>query len=120
MSTKTATKAAEAAMKKTATAKTTGKTEADYRTTVSACRQVSKLYNFGTEDKYAMLFDTEGMTDLCLVSFFMCGVLLETGGYIATLSDDSHTIRWSRPVDGFLFSMETLKFVMAALAIPFQ
>ena len=45
----------------------------------------------------------------------MSGVLPETGGYVTTLSDDSHTIRWSRPVDGFLFSMEHLKSVMGAV-----
>jgi hypothetical protein len=48
------------------------------------------------------------------LSFFVSGVLPETGGYVTTLSDDSHTIRWSRPVDGFLFSMEHLKSVMGA------
>ncbi len=69
---------------------------------------------FGTHDKYAVLFDTEGTTDFCLVSFFLCGVLPEMGGYVATLSDNGHTIRWSRPVDGFLFSMEHLKSVMRA------
>jgi hypothetical protein len=48
------------------------------------------------------------------VSFFVCSVLPEMGGYVATLSDDGHTIRWSRPVIGFLFSMEHLKSVMGA------
>jgi hypothetical protein len=43
MSTKTATKAAAAATKKVATAKTTGETKADYRSTASACRPESKL-----------------------------------------------------------------------------
>jgi len=100
--------------KKAATAKTTGETEVDYRLSASACRPVSKLYGFGTNDKYAVSFDTEGTTDFCLVSFFVSGVLPETGGFVATLSDDGYTIRWSRPVDGFLFSMEHLKSVMGA------
>jgi hypothetical protein len=114
MNTKTATKAATAATKKAAAANTTGETEADYRSTASACRLVSKLYGFGTNNKYAVSFDTEGTTDFCLVSFFVCGVLPKTGGYVLTLSDDVHTIRCSRPVDGFLFSMEHLKSVMGA------
>ena len=75
---------------------------------------MSKLYGFGTSDKYAVSFDTEGTTDFCLVSFFVCGVLPETGGYVVTLSNDGHTIRWSHPVDGFLYSMEHLKSVMQA------
>jgi hypothetical protein len=41
MSMKTATKAAKAATKKAAAAKTTGKTEADYRSMASDCRLVS-------------------------------------------------------------------------------
>ncbi len=109
-----ATKAAAAGPKKAAAAKTTGETEADNRSTASACRPVSKLYGFGTSDKYAVSFDTEGTTDFCLVSFFVCGVLPETGGYVVTLSNDGHTIRWSHPVDGFLYSMEHLKSVMQA------
>lgn len=114
MNTKIATKAGAVATKKAAASKTTGETEADYRSTASACRPVSKLYGFGTNDKYAVSFDTEGTTDFCLVSFFVCGVLPETGGYVVTLSDDGHTIKWSRPVDGFLYSMEHLKSVMGA------
>lgn len=114
MSTKTAVRAAAASTKIAAAAKMTGETGADNRSTASACRPVSKLYGFGTNDKYAVSFDTEGTTDFCLVSFFVCGVLPETGGYVATLSDDGHTIRWSRPVDGFLYSMEHLKSVMGA------
>jgi len=112
MNSKTAIKAAAAGPKKAAGAKTTGETED--RSMALACRPVSKLYGFGTNDKYAVSFDTEGTTDFCLVSFFVCGVLPETGGYAVTLSDDGHTIRWSRPVDSFLFSMEHLKCVMGA------
>jgi hypothetical protein len=114
MNTKTATKAAAAETKKAAAAKTTGVTEADYRSTASACRPVSKLYGFGTNDKYTVSFHTEGTTDFCLVSFFVSGVLPETGGYVVTLSDDGYTIRWSSPVNGFLYSMEHLKTAMGA------
>ena len=88
--------------------KTTGEDEAD----LLVSRPVSKLYGFGTNDKYAVSFDTEGTTDYCLVSFFVSGVLPATGGYVATLSDDGYTIRWSRPVDAFLFSMEHLRSIM--------
>jgi hypothetical protein len=114
MSTKTATKAAAAATKKVATAKTTGETDADCRSTASACRPESKLYGFITNDKYAVSIDTEGTTDFCLVSFFVCGVLPEMGGHVATLLDDGHTIRCSRPINGFLFLMEHLRSVMGA------
>ena len=113
MSMMTATKVASAATKKAAAAKTTGESIANYRSTASACRPVSKLYGFGTNDKYAMSFDTEGTTDFCLVCFFVYGVLPKTGG-IAMLSNDGHTIRWSHPIDGFLFLMEHLKSVMGA------
>jgi len=88
--------------------KTTGEDEAD----LVFSRPVSKLYGFDTDDKYAVSFDTEGTTDYCLVSFFVNGVLPATGGYAATLSDDGYTIRWSRPVDAFLFSMEHLRSIM--------
>jgi hypothetical protein len=88
--------------------KMTGEDEADL---VVSC-PVSKLYGFGTNDKYAISFDMEGTTDYCLVSFFVSGLLPAMGGYAATLSNDGYTIRWSRPVDGFLFSMEHLCSIM--------
>ena len=88
--------------------KTTGEDEAD----LVFSRPVSKLYGFDTDNKYAVYFDMEGTTNYCLVSFFVNGVLPATGGYAATLSDDGYTIRWSRPVDAFLFSMEHLRSIM--------
>ena len=88
--------------------KTTGEDEAD----LVFSRPVSELYGFDTDDKYAVSFDTEGTTDYCLVSFFVNGVLPSTGGYAAMLSDDGYTIRWSRPIDAFLFSMEHLRSIM--------
>ena len=88
--------------------KTTGEDEAD----LIFSRPVSKLYGFDTDDKYAVSFDTEGTTDYYLVSFFVNGVLPATGGYAAMLSDDGYTIRWCRPVNAFLFSMEHLKKIM--------
>jgi hypothetical protein len=106
ISTKTATKAAAAETKKAATTKTTNATKADYRLLASARCPVSKLYGISTNDKYTVSLDTKGTMDFCLVSFFVCGVLPETRGYVATLSDDGHTIKWSRPADGFLFLME--------------
>ncbi len=88
--------------------KTPGEDEAD----LIVSRPVSKLYGFNTDDKYAVSFDTEGTTDYCLVSFFISGVLPATGGYVATLSENGYTIRWSRPVDSFLLSMEHLRSIM--------
>jgi hypothetical protein len=66
ISTKPATKTASTTSKK-ATVKMTGKTGADYWLTVSPGCLVSKLYGFGTDNKYAVLFNMEGMTDYCLV-----------------------------------------------------
>jgi hypothetical protein len=110
MSTKTTMKKGAAATTKKPTGgmKTTGEDEAD----LIDSRPVSKRYGFGTNDKYAVSFDTEGTTDYCLLSFFVSGVLPATGGYVATMSDDGYTIRWSRPVDSFLLSMEHLCSIM--------
>jgi hypothetical protein len=82
--------------------KTTSEDEADL---VVSC-PVLKLYGFGTDDKYAMSFNTEGTMDYCLVSFFVSGILPAMGRYATMLSDDGYTIRWNRPINGFLFSME--------------
>jgi hypothetical protein len=109
MSTKTKKKGAAANTKKPPVGmKTAGEDKAD----LVVSRPVSKLYGFGTIDKYAVSFDTEGTTDYCLVSFFVSGILPATGGYVATLSNDGYTIRWSCPVDSFLLSMEHLCSIM--------
>ncbi len=110
MSNKTTTKKGAAAntTKPLVGLRTTGEDEAD----LVFSRPVSKLYGFDTDDKYAVSFDTEGTTNYCLVSFFVNGVLPARGGYATTLSDDGYTIRWSRPVDAFLFLMEHLCSIM--------
>ncbi len=88
------------------------KTTSEDETYLVFSRPVSKLYGFGTNDKYALSFDTEGTTDYCLLSFFVNGVLPATGGYVTTLSNDGYTIRWSRPINAFLFLMEHLCSIM--------
>ena len=73
MSAKPAAKAAAATAAatkcKAATSKPmTGKTEGDF---LLLTRTVSKLYGFGTKDVYAVLFDSEGTTDYCVVSLYL-------------------------------------------------
>jgi hypothetical protein len=91
--------AAAAAAKKTTTVKTTSKTVANYLSTVASVRPVSKSYGLGTNNKFAVSYDTKGTTNFVLVSF---------GGYLAMLSGNGFTLRWSRPINSFLFSMEHL------------
>ena len=106
MSAKPAAAAATASKSKAATAKkTTGESEVDF---LPPARKVPKLYGFGTEDVFAVSYDTEGTTDYCLVSFYLSGVMPEDG-FSASLLPDGHIISWSRPADVFLFSMEHLK-----------
>jgi hypothetical protein len=112
--TKTSTAAAAAAAKKTATAKMPGKTEANYCLTAPSVRLVSKSCGLGTGDKFAMSYDTEGSTDFVLAQFYINGALPEKGGYLATLSEDGHTIRGSQPIDLFLFTMEHLHPTMGS------
>jgi hypothetical protein len=104
--------AAAAVTKKTATAKTTGKTEADYLLTVAAVRPVLKSYCLGTNNKFAVSYDTEGTTDFILLSSYVNSVLPEKGGYLTKLSEDGFTLRWSRPINLFLFSIEHLCSIM--------
>jgi hypothetical protein len=113
MSAKPAAKAAAAATAatkcKAATSKPkTGETEGNF---LSSTRTVSKLYGFGTEDVYTVLFDLEGTMDYCVVSLYLTGIAPE-GGFNALLSSDGFTISWSRPVDAFLFLMQHLKKIM--------
>jgi hypothetical protein len=42
------------------------------------------------------------------------GTFPKKGRYLAMLSEDSHTIRWSRPVNSFLFTMENLCSIMGS------
>jgi hypothetical protein len=104
----TKTSAAAAAAKKTATAKMTGKTEADYCLMAPSVHLVLKCYGLGTDDKFAVSFDTKGLTNFVLVQFYMNDALPEKGRCLTTLLDDSHTIKWSRPIDLFIFTMEHL------------
>jgi hypothetical protein len=69
---------------------------------------VSKSYGLGTNNKFAVSYDTEGSLNFVLVQFYINGVLPEKGRYLATLSEGGYTIRWSRPVNLFLFTMEDL------------
>ncbi len=112
MSTKPAAKAAATAAAatkyKAACKPKTDETEGDF---LPSSRTLSKLYGFGTEDVYAVLFDSEGTTDYCVVSLYLTGIVPE-GGFNASLSSDGFTISWSRPVDAFLFSMQHLKKIM--------
>ncbi len=110
----TMTSAAIPATKKPSATKTTGKTEADYRLTTPSGHLVSKIYGLGTINKFAMSFNTKGLTDFALDQFYVNGMLTKKGGYLTTLLEDGHTIRWSRPVDSFLFTMEHLCFIMGS------
>ena len=108
MSAKPAAATVAAKSKSTAGKKTTGESEADY---LPAARKVPKLYGFGTEDVFAVSYDTQGTTDYCHISFYLSGVMPEDG-FSTSLSLDGYTISMSHPVDAFLFSMEHLKKIM--------
>jgi hypothetical protein len=45
----------------------------------------------------------------------MNGTLPEKGGYLTMLSGDGFTLRWSCPVESFLFSMEQLCSIMGSM-----
>jgi hypothetical protein len=57
-------------------------------------------------------FDSEGMTDYCVVSLYLTGIVPE-GGFNVLLLLDGFTNLWSCPVDAFLYSMQHLKKIMA-------
>jgi hypothetical protein len=59
--------AAATVTKKTATAKRTGKTEANYLMRVASIHPVSKNYSLRTNNKFAVSYDTKGTTDFVLV-----------------------------------------------------
>ena len=110
----TKTPAAAAALKKAVAAaskKTTGESEADYPPSAPV-RVVSKTYGLSTYDKYAVSEYAEGSSDFYEIEFYVNGVLPEVGGYLATLSEDGYTLKWSRPIEGLLFRMEHLKSIM--------
>jgi hypothetical protein len=114
MSKATAKRSANAATaaKKTATAKTTRKTKADYHSTAPSISSVLKSCGLGAIDKLAVSFDTKGLTDFVLIQFYVNNALPEKGGYLAKLLEDSHSIRWSHPVDSFLSMMKHFCSIM--------
>ena len=81
----------------------TGETKGDF---LPSSHMVSKLYGFGTEDVYAMSFDSEGTTDYCVMSLYLTGIVPE-GGFNTSLLLDGFMILWSRPVDAFYFQCST-------------
>ena len=97
------------AAKKQAGGKTTGLTAADLTTKK---KQVSKLFFLGTADKYTICTDVVGTTEFKIITFALSGVLPSEGGFLCTLDEDGHTVKWSRPIDAFLFTMEHLRGVM--------
>jgi len=105
--------AARAKKKTTAGSKTTGETAADY-TTAPPAIQPMKLYYLDSGNKYSICYDLKGTTEYVILTLYLNGMLPPKGGYQCTLAEDSHTIRWSRPVDSFLFSMDHLKGIMGS------
>ena len=115
MSSNAASKAPAAAprakKKTTAGSKTTGETAADY-TTAPPAKKPTKLYYLDSGDKYSVCYDLKGTTEYVILTFYLNGMRPPKGGYQCTLAEDGHTIRWSRPVDSFLFSMDHLEGIM--------
>lgn len=97
------------ANKKPAAAKTTGLTAADL---TPKKKHPSKLFFLGTGDKYSICSDVVGTTEYKIITFLLSGVLPSEGGFLCTLDEDGHTVKWSRPVDAFLFSMGHLRGIM--------
>ena len=108
------TPAAAAALKKATAAtskKTTGKSEVDYPPSAPV-RVVSKTYGLLMYDKYAVSEYAEGSSDFYEIEFYVNGVLPKVGRYLATLSEDGYTLKWSHPIEELLFTMGHLKFIM--------
>jgi hypothetical protein len=109
---KTKTPAAAAALKKSAAgSKTTGETKLDYPP-AAPVRVVSKTYGLSMYDKYSVSEYAEGLLDFYKIEFYINGVLPKVRGYLATLSEDGYTLKWSRPIEEFLFAMGHLKSIM--------
>ncbi len=84
----TKTPAAAAALKKAAAgSKTTGETKSDFSPS-APIRVVSKTSGLSAYDKYAVSEYAEGLSDFYEIEFYVNDVLLEVGGYLATLSED--------------------------------
>ena len=106
--------AAAAALKKAAAAaskKTTVESKADYPPSAPV-RVVLKTYGLLTYDKYAVSEYAEGSSDFYEIEFYVNGVLPKVGRYLATLSEDGYTLKWSHPIEELLFTMGHLKSIM--------
>jgi len=107
---KTPAATAAAAKKAAAGSKTSGETDADYAKE-EPIRVVSKMYGLETYDKHAVTEYADGANDYYVIQFYVTGAVWD-GGYLATLSEDGYTLKWSRPIEGLLFRMEHLKSIM--------
>ena len=107
---KTPATTAAAAKKAAAGSKTSGETDADYPKE-EPIRVVSKTYGLETYDKHAVTEYADGANDYYVIQFYVTGAVWD-GGYLATLSEDGYTLKWSRPIEGLLFRMEHLKSIM--------
>jgi hypothetical protein len=105
-----ATAATAAKNKAAAGSKTSGETDADYAKE-EPIRVVSKTYGLETYDKHAVTEYADGANDYYVIQFYVTGAVWD-GGYLATLSEDGYTLKWSRPIEGLLFRMEHLKSIM--------
>jgi hypothetical protein len=104
--------ATAAALKKAAAgSQTTVETNLDFPPSAPV-RVVSKTYGLLMYDKYAVSEYTEGSSDFYEIKFYVNGVLPEVGGYLAMLSEDGYTLKWSRPIEELLFTMGHLKSIM--------
>jgi len=103
---KTPATAAAAAKKAAAGSKTSGETDLDYAKEESI-RMVSKTYGLETYDKHVVTEYADGANDYYVIQFYVTGAVWD-GGYLATLSEDGYTLKWSRPIEGLLFRMEHL------------
>ena len=107
---KTPAATAATAKKAAAGSKTSGETDSDYPKE-EPIRVVSKMYGLDTYDKHAVTEYADGANDYYVVQFYVTGAVWD-GGYLATLSEDGYTLKWSRPIEGLLFRMEHLKSIM--------
>jgi len=96
---KTPTATTAAAKKAAAGSNPSGETDLDY-SKEEPIRVVSKTYGLDTYDKHYYV-----------IQFYVTGAVWD-GGYLAMLSEDGYTLKWSRPIEGLLFRIEHLKSIM--------
>jgi hypothetical protein len=109
---------AAAALKKAAAgSKTTGETESDFPPSAPT-RVASKSYGNSTYDKYFVSEYAEGLSDYYEIEFYVNGMLSEVGGYIAMLSEDGYTLKWSRHIEELFFTMGHLKSIISEKCSP--